>query len=195
MAVDRIREMQRQAAEAEEARRQAAADATRLREIETREREDRERQRAEERRQLVRSVTSRVLQESGVLVELGDIESRLLQGVEKHRIIVDLDNANTKLVWGSRLNISPQGVISRRPLMLGLAIDPILDYSHIDVSVNVDSESLGINGRTFLATEWRNRPKIIAEALAEAYLNPRRSVEDNRPVQSSGGSNSECCCS
>jgi hypothetical protein len=81
--------------------------------------------------------------------------------------------------------------------MLGLSIDPILDYSYIDVSVDVNSKSLGINGQIFSTAEWKERPKI-AEALANAYFNPRRVMEDHTPVKSSGSSsgssNSECCC-
>jgi hypothetical protein len=205
MAVDIIKERQRLAAEEEARQKQAdavraVADAERRRQSqrEDSERQTRQAREAEEYHQWVRTTTSMVLQESGVLAELGDIESRLLQGVAKHRILVDLDHANAKLVWGSRFDISPQGAISRRPLMLGLSIDPILDYSYIDVSVDVNSKSLGINGRTFSANEWRERPKI-AKALADAYLNPGRVVKDYTPVKSSGSSsgssNSECCCS
>jgi len=206
MAVDRIKDLQRQAEEAEQARKRAleekanrAAEEARLSEIEAQKREELARQRVEERRQLIRNVTNRVLQESGALVELADIESRLLQGVERHRIIVDLDNANARLVWGNRLDISPQGAISRRPFLFGLlGVDPILDYSYINVSVNVDSLSLDINGQTFSPVEWREKPKIV-EALAHAYINPKRVTEDHTPAKYSGGGDSsysrECCCS
>jgi hypothetical protein len=203
MAVDKILEMQRQAAEAEAARKKAATDADALRQLQEQERLARERQKAEERRQLVRSVTDRVLKQSGVLSELRDIESRLLQGVERHGIVVDLDNADVRLVWGNRFNISPEGKIERRKIhfakrgflsnLTSESLDDILEYSYIGVSVDVDSESLKIGGYDTLSpVEWRNKARL-SESLAKVYLNPQREHRDYSPPSSSS-SNGECCC-
>jgi hypothetical protein len=201
MSVDRIRDIQRMTAEAEERARikqiEAAAETQRQMLRVANERQQREAREAEEHRKLVK----RVFEKSGVLAELRDVETQLLGRVAKHRLIVDFDQGNARLVWGSRFDISQDGKIGRRRF-LGLIEDAVLDYSYIDVQVGrYGTEDVQIKYTTIKADEWKKDKTKISEAIADAYLNPQR-VFDERAKSSSGGDygsdsgpHYECCCS
>ena len=210
MAVDRIKEMQRIAAEdevrAEAIRKQAeavrvAADVERERQMqrETSERKAREARELEERRGLV----NRLLEESGVLRELKDIELNLLRGIEKHGIILDIYTPSVTLVWGSRFEIhdneigfghhfwSPEGLLGF--LHREMIEDYSLDYTYIRTNLNLETQAIRINeGKEIPKSQWSTNRALVSEELAQAYLHPKRHTYEK--PSSDTGTATECCC-
>jgi hypothetical protein len=128
-----------------------------------------------------------ILQKSGVLQALRDIESaRLRSSGLKHALVLggNSDSCYAMLAWGKifRVEEAPLGgqyITYERHRFLFFQSDPgtgEADYSYIKVLVNPDSAELEINGERFPNQVWKQDEQRVLDALAEAYLNPTRVV-------------------
>jgi hypothetical protein len=117
----------------------------------------------------------KILEESGALLIIKEIDRGLEDKVRKH-VIVEDDNG-VKLVWGKSFDISEHGSICAEK---GFLKQKDVDYSYIGVCAFLYDQSVHIYGdnRTehseVLSEIWQNKNNKIhmENLLAKAFLNP-----------------------
>lgn len=183
-AVDRIKRLQEQ----KKLEEQRIAEQRRREKIERLRREEEEqRQRAEQERrrtQLRTEVGRSLMQNSGILTEIEAVKREFLSGFlfDRGKIVVDDDYCKIILAWG-RVAVYKDG----GSWYFGRSAD----CQYIQAVIDPDKRTITINGRTISEADWRRNRNAIAEAVAEAYLNPKR--EYPYAESSSSSSTSECC--
>ncbi|MEX2028507.1 MAG: hypothetical protein WD988_03375 [Candidatus Curtissbacteria bacterium] len=145
-----------------------------------------------------------LMDESQIIAQL----AQLRNGIPgKKDLVVDRNSANVTLVWGryhvAGTPLTARGVSFIEGDITYSSYTRVKNYSYIGVQFNLNDESMTIEyGHAFqdhklTSSQWRTQYSLVIDALAEAYLNPRRvnrtERDDNRP--SSSTSNPECCCS
>lgn len=149
-----------------------------------------------------RRIHEELLENSGVLPEMREIEKGLEGRVRKHAILVDLDKGIATLVWGNKFTVS-QNEITYEKGMLELARG-LMDYSCVSVKVNLSAQTISMNiwdgGRyndiNVSRTEWEGNRLHVRDLLAQAYLHPQRINQREEPPSSYSSSSSnitECC--
>ena len=147
---------------------------------------------AEEKRRL----TKELLERSGALPGMREIENGLRGSVRKHVIIEDLNYGQARLVWGNKFKVDKDGFVDyEKSWGIGRGEK---DYSYIIAEVNLKDQSLSINGKVVEKDSWQKNG-IMQESLAKSYLNPKRINEREEPPSrgssdSSSGSTPEGCC-
>lgn len=206
MVWERIRELKRQ----EEAKKaQEAAD--RLREehkakAKAQLERDQAIRKTEEARETKRKANKEILESSGVLSEMREIEKGLEGNVRKHAILIDLDAGTATLVWGNKFRIVNDYIDYEK----GFLSRGQKDYSYIKISIEI-SNSLGESstsatiysgdswsGEKISRKQWENNKLLVRDLVARAYLHPTRINKRETPPSkysssSSGSSSSECC--
>jgi len=180
----------------------------------------------EEQREFAKKA-ERVFRNFGVIEGLEEIKRDLLSGVKKKDLLIEFDRGRAILVWGSKYTITGEynNIDYEKSGFLGA--QKVMDYSVIIVSLlkNDDLEILGQNSITIKPQNTVVLPDLpyslerssplwsqkifqfsyskdkVKEAIADAYLSPRRVKEryvspstSDYSSSSSGSSNCECCC-
>ena len=171
----RIREQQ-EAAQRESARRQEQLRVQRNNEA-----------KAEQERNNRREHARRLMEESRIISHLEAIKNKVI-GARKD-LIIDLDEAKVTLAWG-RYHLTSKGEI------VYSSITRVQNYSYIEVEFRLGNETMRINGHELSSEQWRNQNDTVVDALADAYLSPKRantSEKDESSSYSGGSSSGECC--
>lgn len=129
----------------------------------------------------------RLIGESRIVSHLEVIKNKVL-GARKD-LIIDLDKAKVTLAWG-RYHLTPKGEI------VYSSFTRVQDYSYIEVEFQLDNETMKINGHGLSSEQWRNQNETVVDAIADAYLSPKRvntSEKSDRSSYSGGSSTPECC--
>lgn len=196
MVWERIRELE------EEERReklqretQAQAESVRL-EREAADRQAEENRRRDEERAREYRIIKEVLNKSGLLEGMRDIESGLDGLVRKHTIVLRPEDGTVKLVWGNKFNVRDDGEISYEGVWLSRYGQ--MDYSYIEARINTNTESVQIGYDRVAKDQWQSSPATIIDLLAKAYRNPNRvNARETPPSKYTSGSGSsstpECC--
>jgi hypothetical protein len=197
-------------ADAEIAQKKAQADALKregiqmeLRRREQREAEIQQRQRLDNekrRKEIVRNKNWEIMNVSGLMAGVKDIEQSCLQSVKKHDFVYDADKGEMVLVWGNKYSMEGTK-IETVPVKLLFFIDASygeIDCSSIQCSVNPDSEAITINSKIIEKNLWMNNHDVIDSSIAAAYMNPVRQHFKEEPpsydsYSSTSTTNSECC--
>lgn len=180
----------------EEARRQKAEAEERLRQ----EGERKAKATEEESTRLRHLLT--LLHESRLIQHMVDLKRDI--GGDRKDIVFEYEGIT--LYWG-RYHIKQETelVLSGHTLKRGhvsySSFTRVKDYSYIAARFDLKDESLEINGREIPREKWRSNQNVIIDALADAYLNPRREQfseredrERERARSSSSSSGSTECC-
>lgn len=187
MVWERVRELQRKAEQ--EAREQEANRIKWEREMALKAQQEKENKmrEKEERRRIVK----KVLEESGALSTMREIEKGLEGNVRKHAIVEDLDARTAWLAWGNKFKVDNVEITYEKHW--GRRGEK--DFSYIRVEVATYDESIKIGLREIKKDEWQTNRKVVQDMLAEEYLHPQRVNEWEPPkgYSSSSSSNTECC--
>ena len=194
MVWERIEELERQ--EIQQARRKAAqeeADRIRLAKEATDRAQQKERERIRELEE-ARRLTKEVLEKSGALPVMREIDKGLEGKVRKHAIV--LNGQRATLAWGSKFMVTVEGGITYESSWLTRGK---MDYSYISAEVNLLSQSVTIGHKEVKKDQWSTNRAVIQDLLAQAYLHPTRvNLRETPPPRSyssssSGSSGTECC--
>ena len=129
----------------------------------------------------------RLMEESRIISHLEAIKNKVI-GARKD-LIIDLDEAKVILAWG-RYHLTAKGEL------VYSSFTRVKDYSYIEVKFRLGNETLEINGHELSSEQWRNQNDTVTDALADAYLSPRRVKTSEKVERSSytgGSSSGECC--
>src|SRR3989344_6969638 len=118
----------------------------------------------------------RLMEESRIISHLEAIKNKVI-GARKD-LIIDLDKAKVTLAWG-RYHLTPKGEI------VYSSLTRVQNYSYIEVEFRLGNETMRINGHEFSSEQWRNQNDTVVDALADAYLSPKRVNTSEREKSSS----------
>ena len=142
---------------------------------------------AEQERNDRREHVKRLMEESRIVSHLEVIKNKVI-GTRKD-LIIDLDKAKVTLAWG-RYHLTFKGEI------VYSSFTKVQDYSYIEVEFRLYDETMKINGDGLSSEQWRNQNETVIDAIADAYLSPRRVKTSEKVERSSytgGSSSGECC--
>lgn len=123
----------------------------------------------ETREKFLNSQEKKLLEESGIVGLLKQIETGLLEKTQKnHRIFQVRKSAivDIQLAW----DYQPSQLIDDH--LAGY------NYNSVNVIIHLDSESMTVNGRELQGEEWHKDTGLVEKTLAEAFLSPNR---NNKP--------------
>ena len=158
-------------------------------------RETQERERKERER---RKINKEIIEKSGALSIMKEIDRGLEGNVRKHAIVGSLESGYIRLAWGNKFKVIDENIIGYERF-LGIKYTGIKDYSYIEVVVNSDDESIKINNKIVKKDQWQTNKTAVQDLLAQAYHSPYRVNDREEPPSKSSGysssssSNTECC--
>ena len=130
-----------------------------------------------ERHLFVVKQTEKILNESGVLAELQQIDQEVLSKTSfVHGLIYNPHKyRGASLIWGENVKIDENGIE---------VFDKYHDasWSFIKVYINPDNEDLFIEGDKLEKSGWRNKERI-GSTLADAYFHPRSNSYHYEPFE------------
>jgi hypothetical protein len=202
-AIERRRREEKEAERRRDKQRMQEEAEARKKEVEWQRLEAQERKRAETERKQRIDFFTQLAHESDVLREINAIRRHELSGV-RNELAMDMEKGRIVFVWGSRFTLE------------GILVEPVyemsipslrkdilnIDCSWIEVELHPDKSisiwGYNLSGLSSIAMEqWKNNPEAVPEALAEAFINPRREQRRGRvPTKSPPTySEPEKCCS
>lgn len=143
-----------------------------------------------------RRINKEVLEKSGTLSIIKELDNGLDGNVRKHAIVGSLESGFIQLAWGNKFKVTNRGTIDYEKPWIGRGVK---DYSYIEVAVDSSDESIKINGKMVKKDQWQTNRTVVQDLLAQAYRNPHRMNDRETPPSkysssSSGSSTSECSC-
>lgn len=118
--------------------------------------------------------------ESGILKEIKSIRRHELSGI-RNELAMDMERGRIVLVWGRRFVLEGTRVEPVYEMSIPSFRKRILSHDCSWIQIDLDSDKsisiwgYNLSGLSSIAIEeWKNNPEAIPEALAEAFINPRR---------------------
>lgn len=132
---------------------------------------------------------------SQIIPRLEELQSGM--NVSNSNIIASEDYSSITLAWGRYSLVAESMQYKEHRFKQGrIAFDrKIVDYSYIEADIDIDTNSIKINGRKIPRDKWKTE---IVDALADAYMTPLHNMKrEDEPIQRNdnhGSSYTECCC-